>query len=116
MDRRLWATTVLSLLLGVACDAAAKDYPDKPINIVVPYPPGGGNDNISRMVAKQLEEKLKVAVVVDNKGGGGGTIGVNLLKQSKPDGYTLATIPSGPLDVNQAIMSGTSYDRTKDFT
>ena len=52
------------------------------------------------MVAKQLEEKLKVGVVVDNKGGGGGTIGVNLLKQAKPDGYTLATIPSGPLDVN----------------
>jgi tripartite-type tricarboxylate transporter receptor subunit TctC len=111
--RKIIAAIVCAAASGFA---AADTWPSQPIRLIVPYPPGGGNDNISRMVAKQLEEKLKVAVVVDNKGGGGGTIGVNLLKQSKPDGYTLATITSGPLDVNPAIMSGISYDRTKDFT
>jgi tripartite-type tricarboxylate transporter receptor subunit TctC len=96
--------------------AVADTWPSQPIRLIVPYAPGGGNDSISRMVAQQLEQKLKVGVVIDNKGGGGGSIGVNLLKQAKPDGYTLATVPSGPLDVNPTLMSGITYDPAKDFT
>lgn len=106
-----------ALIAAASAFAAAESWPSQPIRLIVPYAPGGGNDGISRMVAKQLEEKLKVAVVVDNKGGGGGTIGANLLKQAKPDGYTLATIPSGPLDVSPSLMKGgVPYDPAKDFT
>jgi tripartite-type tricarboxylate transporter receptor subunit TctC len=108
---------VTALVIAAATSFAAADtWPSQPIRLIVPYAPGGGNDSISRMVAQQLEKKLKVTVVVDNKGGGGGSIGVNLLKQSKPDGYTLATIPSGPLDVNPFLMTGITYDPAKDFT
>lgn len=115
MQAKKIATAVL--LATASAFAAADTWPSQPIRLIVPYAPGGGNDGISRMVAKQLEEKLKVAVVVDNKGGGGGTIGANLLKQSRPDGYTLATIPSGPLDVNPSLMKGgVPYDPAKDFT
>jgi tripartite-type tricarboxylate transporter receptor subunit TctC len=108
--------TALAVACASALCAAADNWPSQPIRLIVPYPPGGGNDSISRLVAKQLEERLKVAVVVDNKGGANGSIGVNLLKQAKPDGYTIATVPSGPLDVNPALMGHVGYDREKDFT
>lgn len=104
------------LLAGASMLAAADTWPSQPIRLIVPYPPGGGNDNISRLMAKQLEAKLKVPVVIDNKGGASGSIGVNLLKHAKADGYTIATIPSGPLDVNPAIMPNITYDPAKDFT
>jgi tripartite-type tricarboxylate transporter receptor subunit TctC len=104
------------MLVGTSLLAAADQWPSQPIRLIVPYPPGGGNDSISRLVAKQLEEKLKVSIVVDNKGGANGSIGVNLLKQAKPDGYTIATVPSGPLDVNPSLMGSVPYDPAKDFT
>jgi tripartite-type tricarboxylate transporter receptor subunit TctC len=112
------ARTILTTLLLSAAStwASAQAWPTQPIRLIVPYAPGGGNDSISRLIAKQLEDKLKVSVVVDNKGGGGGSIGVGLLKQAKPDGYTLATVPSGPLDVNPTLMGNMPYDAAKDFT
>ncbi|VTU23070.1 Argininosuccinate lyase [Variovorax sp. PBL-H6] len=108
--------TVTALALAFASTLAAANWPSQPIRLIVPYAPGGGNDSISRLVAKQLEEKLKVSVVVDNKGGANGTIGMNLLKQAKPDGYTLGTVPSGPFDVNPTLMGSVPYDPAKDFT
>jgi tripartite-type tricarboxylate transporter receptor subunit TctC len=104
------------LLAATSAWATAQSWPSQPIRLIVPYAPGGGNDSISRLIAKQLEDRLKVSVVVDNKGGGGGSIGVGLLKQAKPDGYTLATVPSGPLDVNPTLMANVPYDPAKDFT
>lgn len=108
---------VCALLLAIASPFAVADtWPSQHIRLIVPYAAGGGNDGISRMVAQQLEKKLKVSVVVDNKGGANGTLGVNLLKQARPDGYTLATIPSGPFDVNPYLLKGITYDPAKDFT
>lgn len=107
------AALVLSTLGAVA---SADTWPSAPIRLIVPYPPGGGNDGISRMVAQQLQQRLKVNVIVDNRGGGNGSIGVNLLKQARPDGYTIATVPSGPLDVNPSLMGNMPYDPDKDFT
>lgn len=112
------AKQILSALVlaGASMVSTAADWPAQPIRLIVPYPPGGGNDSISRLVAKQLEDKLKVPVVVDNKGGANGSIGVSLVKQAKPDGYTIGTVPSGPLDVNPTLMGSVSYDPAKDFT
>lgn len=97
------------------CVSAAGNWPSQPIRLVVPYPPGGANDKIGRIVAHELESRLKVSVVVDNKGGAGGSIGVTLVKQAVPDGYTIGVVPSGPLDVNPSLMPNLSYD-IKDFT
>ena len=93
----------------------AQDWPAGPIKLVIPFAPGGGNDGAGRLLARAMEEKLKVAVVVENKAGANGTIAMNVLRQSKPDGYTLSLVSTGPLDVNPWLMS-LPYDAAKDFT
>lgn len=76
---------------------AQTNYPTRPITVIVPTPPGGGTDILARQIATLLEAKLKTSVVVENKPGGGGTIGVTLISQAKPDGYTLGMIWTGPI-------------------
>jgi len=93
----------------------ADDWPSGPIKLIIPFAPGGGVDGAGRMLAQALEEKLKVSVFVDNKAGANGTIAMNLLRQSKPDGYTIAMVSTGALDVNMALMT-LPYDPAKDFT
>jgi tripartite-type tricarboxylate transporter receptor subunit TctC len=95
--------------------ARADDWPSGPIRLIIPFAPGGGVDGAGRMLAQALEEKLKVSVFVDNKAGANGTIAMNLLRQSKPDGYTIAMVSTGALDVNMALMT-LPYDPAKDFT
>ena len=75
--------------------ARADDWPSGPIRLIIPFAPGGGVDGAGRMLAQALEEKLKVSVFVDNKAGANGTIAMNLLRQSKPDGYTIAMVSTG---------------------
>src|SRR5258706_10326394 len=75
--------------LGVACAAAAQTYPDKAIRLIVPFPPGGSNDVIARVVGAQLSERLGQTILIDNRGGAGGTLGINAAAKSAPDGYTL---------------------------
>lgn len=105
-------------LAALACSSVAvsSEWPKNTVRWIVPYPPGGGNDGISRLMAHEIERRTGVSVVVDNKGGANGTIGVNQLKQAQPDGYTLATVPSGPLDVNPILNPGVAYDPESDFT
>ena len=95
--------------------ARADDWPSGPIKLIIPFAPGGGVDGAGRMLAQALEEKLKVSVFVDNKAGANGTIAMNILRQSKPDGYTLGMVSTGALDVNMALMT-LPYDPAKDFT
>jgi tripartite-type tricarboxylate transporter receptor subunit TctC len=85
----------LVLLLALPAAAGAADvYPSKPVRLIVPFPPGGSNDIVARMVATQLTERLGKQVVVDNRGGAGGVLGAEIAAKSPPDGYTLLLISS----------------------
>jgi len=75
--------------LLLATVAAAQTYPDRPVRLIVPFPPGGSNDVVARVVGAQLSERIGQTVVIDNRGGAGGTIGINAAAKSAPDGYTL---------------------------
>src|ERR1700694_1771024 len=72
--------------------AAAETYPNRPLRLIVPFPPGGSNDVVGRMIAQQLSDRLGKQVVVDNRGGAGGVIGTETAANSIPDGYTLLII------------------------
>ena len=80
------------LLFALTVTAAAQDYPNKPIRLIIPFPPGGSNDVVGRVIATQLSEALGKQVVVDNRAGAGGVIGTEVAANSPPDGYTLLVI------------------------
>jgi tripartite-type tricarboxylate transporter receptor subunit TctC len=80
------------LLLALTVTAAAQDYPNKPIRLIIPFPPGGSNDVVGRVIATQLSDVLGKQVVVDNRAGAGGVIGTEVAANSPPDGYTLLVI------------------------
>src|SRR5690349_12394339 len=88
---------VLALIVafGAALAHAQSQYPAKPVRLIIPFPPGGSNDVVGRVVAAQLGERLGQGVVIDNRGGGGGTIGVNAAAKSPADGYTLLFVSVG---------------------
>ncbi len=105
---------VLSILHGQWPAAFAGDYPGKPIRIIVPYPPGGFNDTLARTLGQKLDERWGQAVIVDNRPGGGTTIGTHLAAKSAPDGYTLLIV-SFAFAVNPALYATLPYDSNKDF-
>jgi tripartite-type tricarboxylate transporter receptor subunit TctC len=87
---------LLGLLFAAAVSIAhAQAYPAKPVRLIIPFPPGGSNDVVGRVIATQLSERLGQSVVVDNRGGAGGTIGINAAAKSAPDGYTLLLVSVG---------------------
>ena len=92
----------------------ASTYPDKPITIVVPYPPGGFNDTLGRIVGKKLSDAWGVTVLVENKPGAGTTIGTNFVARSAPDGYTIL-VAQFPFAANPFIYKSLPYDSNKAF-
>ncbi len=110
--QRLATLLVIATLAG---NALAQAYPNKPIRIIVPFPPGGGNDVIARLVGQKLSERLGQAVVIDNRGGGNGAIGLAALAQAAPDGYTLGVGAAGPMAVNPSLYEKLPYDPQRDF-
>ncbi|HEX6006604.1 MAG TPA: tripartite tricarboxylate transporter substrate binding protein, partial [Burkholderiales bacterium] len=109
---------VLALGALLLCPAAAlaQAYPSKPIRIIVPFPAGGGVDYSGRLVGKGMSERLGQQVVIDNRPGANAILGLEVLKASAPDGYTLAAASAGPLAVNPFIYSKLPHDTLKDFT
>lgn len=106
-------TAALVLLTG-STFAQGSGYPDKPIRFVVPYPPGGGTDVIARIVQDRLRAALGQSIVIENRGGAGGSIGTEVVARSAPDGYTvLFTLSSHT--INPAIFSKLSFDTARDF-
>jgi tripartite-type tricarboxylate transporter receptor subunit TctC len=94
--------------------AAAENYPSRPIRFIVPFPPGGGNDIVGRIVAIKLGEGLGQQVVVDNRGGAGGTIGTDITAKAAPDGHTML-VNNISLAVNHTLFPKLPYDTLKDL-
>src|SRR5580765_3351460 len=99
----------LATLLLAAIPAAAQDWPTKPIKMIVPFPPGGGTDTVARPLAAKLSQVLGQQVVIDNRGGAGGTIGAAVAAKSAPDGYTVL-LYSVHGAVAVSAYKGLSYD------
>jgi tripartite-type tricarboxylate transporter receptor subunit TctC len=93
---------------------AADTYPSRPIRFIVPFPPGGGNDIVGRLMAAKLGEGLGQQVVVDNRGGAGGTIGTDITAKAPPDGYTVL-VNNISLAVNHTLFTKLPYDTLKDL-
>jgi tripartite-type tricarboxylate transporter receptor subunit TctC len=111
--RAIFAALALLASTSVFSQAA---YPEKPIRLVVPYPPGGFTDILGRLLATQLQPRLGQNVIVDNKGGGGSTIGSAMVARAPADGYTLLLV-APDLAINESLMaSRLSYDARKDFS
>ena len=106
--------TAAGLLLALTTAAAAQDYPTKPVRLIIPFPPGGSNDVVGRMIATQLSERLGKQVVVDNRGGAGGVIGTEITANAPKDGYTLQVISLAHA-VNPWLYK-LPYDPIKSFT
>jgi len=108
----------MNLLGGVAMlpavARAAEPFPIRPIRLVVPYPAGGGTDIVGRVLGQKLHESLGQPVVIDNRGGAGGTIGTGLAAKSTPDGYTLLLVPTSHV-INPSIYAKLPYDTERDF-
>lgn len=98
-----------------AQDDAAKNYPQRPIRMIVPYAPGGGTDILGRMAAKEISEALGQPVVVENRPGGAAIVGTEAVARATPDGYTLLVAPSGPLVMNPVLRKSLPYDPIADF-
>jgi tripartite-type tricarboxylate transporter receptor subunit TctC len=112
---RTLAYPILLLSLTAALSHAA-DYPTKSVRLIVPFPPGGPNDILGRVLAQKLAEQLRYQVVVDNRGGAGGIIGAELGARAAPDGYTLLFGGTASLSINPGLHKQLAYDPIKDFT
>ena len=95
--------------------ATAQNYPNRPVTLVVPFPPGGSTTIVARIVADRMAEALGQSIVVDNRGGAGGTIGTRAVAKSPPDGYTLLLGYTGTLAIGPTLYPNAGYDPRKDF-
>ena len=101
---------------GIVTLAQAQTYPDKAVRIIVPFAPGGSADIVGRIMSQKLSERLKQSVVIDNRGGGGGNIGSDMVAKAQPDGYTLLVGTVGSLTINPSLYKKMPYDPLKDLT
>lgn len=111
----LWRKPLVALLLSNWACLALATYPDKPIRLVVGFPPGQATDIVARAAARKLQEALGQAVIVDNKPGAAGIIGSELVAKAAPDGYTLVVGSSGTMAINPSLYSKLPYQPLKDF-
>src|SRR6185503_3034724 len=112
--RAIRIVCLVLIALTLAGAAAAQSYPAKPVRLVVPYPPGGSNDVLSRITAQALAPGLGQLVVVDNRAGAGGMIGADHVAKSAPDGYTRVNVQAS-FTANAALRSKMAYDPMGDF-
>lgn len=121
--RGLFARAGFSLVLALAAGLAALSaapaqdaYPSRPIRVIVAFPPGGSSDVVARTVQPRLAELLGQPIVIENKPGAGGNIGVDVVVKSPPDGYTIGLAAAGALTVNPSLMPNMPFDPLKDVT
>jgi tripartite-type tricarboxylate transporter receptor subunit TctC len=114
VDRRAVLALIGAALAPVPAQAA--QYPSRPIKIIVPFGPGGSGDISARLIGKQIEDKTRQAVVVDNRPGANGIIGTMAVKTAEPDGYTVLLITTSTHAANVSLVRHLSYDPARDFT
>jgi tripartite-type tricarboxylate transporter receptor subunit TctC len=102
-------------LLAAAVPVAAQDFPTRPITLIVPYAAGGGNDLMARSVAEKMSKTLGQQIVIENRGGAGGSIATRQIAKSAPDGYTLGLGGTGTHAINPTLYANVGYDPRKDF-
>jgi len=115
MTRRHRLLTGAALALLACSSLAQTAWPAKPIKLVVPFPPGGGTDFVARLVAEKLTTQAGWVIVIDNKPGAGGNIGLDAVAKSAPDGYTLGLGQTANLAINPALYAKMPFDPLKDF-
>lgn len=117
-------TTIAALVLAGAgistanhtfAQGAAANYPQRPIRVVVGFPPGGATDILARILSGHLASSWGQSVVVDNRGGAGGTVAADMVSKATPDGYTLMMVPSGPFTVSASTYDKLPYDTATGF-
>lgn len=111
--KKMLTGLVASLTLAAGVQAAG--YPDKPVTMIVPFPPGGSTDTLARMMTSKMTEKLGQPFIVENKPGATGAIGAAQVKRAAPDGYTLMAASIGVYATNPYLQKSLAYDPTKDF-
>src|SRR5688572_27140062 len=115
MMKILPSALLVMLALGGPLHASAQQYPVKPIRLIIPFGPGGTNDILGRLVAQKISENVGQQVIPDNRGGAGGSIGVEAAARSAPDGYTIVIGHIGTLAVNPTLYTKLGYDPLRDF-
>jgi tripartite-type tricarboxylate transporter receptor subunit TctC len=112
-----WSTRCLAILVAVMAPltATAQEYPSRPVVLVSPFPPGGSVSLVARIVAEKMGETLGQSIVVENRGGAGGTIGARSVAKSAPDGYTLLLGYTGTLAIGPSMYPNAGFDSRKDF-
>jgi len=113
--RRVLLSVAVAFGIGIATNVRAQSYPDKPIKLVVPFPPGGPIDTMARLVAQGMSSNLGQQVIVENRPGAGSTIGSKAVASADPDGYTLLFGSSGSLGVAPALYANAGLDPVKSF-
>src|SRR5947207_2134418 len=113
--RRIGITFIIFFCFNVLpASTVLAAYPDKPVTIVVPFAPGGANDVVVRVIAQPLAEALGQSIIVENRGGAGGSLGAGLVARARADGYTLLMAATGFV-VNPSLYDKVQYDALKDF-
>jgi tripartite-type tricarboxylate transporter receptor subunit TctC len=116
--RKIAVLMIAAAGLTAAAGALAQgvaDYPNRPIRIIVGFPPGGATDILARILAGHLSNSWGQQIVVDNRGGATGTVGAAIAAKAAPDGYTLMMVPSGPYTISPSVIRNLPYDAVKDF-
>jgi tripartite-type tricarboxylate transporter receptor subunit TctC len=111
--RCLFAIAAMALIAGAT--AQGQDYPNRPIKVVIAFPPGGPTDFVGRLLADKLKDFLGQPVIIENKAGANGAIGANEVAKSAPDGYTLFLTTSGAVTITPNLRTDTPYDTLRDF-
>jgi tripartite-type tricarboxylate transporter receptor subunit TctC len=109
-------TLAVIALLATTVPVTAQDYPTRPITLIVPYSAGGGNDLMARTAAEKMSKALGQQIVIENRGGAGGSIATRQVAKAEPDGYTLGLGGTGTLAIDPTLYPNVGYDPRKDFT